>query len=179
MNATPLLEADHGFSSQYYTVSDQRFMAHPEKRRMATAAVGDVVRVLRSELELLDDAALAPRTCYVRAIGRDGFSVDLAKGFYFGCSTALLAVQLAFHLGCISIALLGCDFRYPPGTPRFYSEADPCPEDPMISVQVRNMANARAVLAARGVELLNCSPISALRPYVPFAEFEELLSNGA
>lgn len=176
MNATPLLEAQYGFSSQYYCVSDERFMAHPEKRWMATAALGaHTVRVLRSELNVMDDTELYPRTCYVPTLGRDGFSADLAKGFYFGCSTTMLAVQLAFHLGCRLIALLGCDFRYPPDAPRFYPEMNPCPEDPMISVQVRNMANARIFLHSRGVELVNCSPVSALRPYVPFVSFDALL----
>jgi hypothetical protein len=175
LNASPLLEREHNFVSSYYCVSDTRFMADPEKKRMATSMLsGETIRVLRSGIVSQEDAEIAGRTAYVTALGRDGFSFNPEAGFYFGSSTAFLALQLAVWLGCSEIVLLGCDFNYSGITPRFYSESNPAPEDILVSVQVRNIANAVRQLAMRNIAVVNCSSISMLRPFVPSCAFEKL-----
>ena len=88
-----------------------------------------------------------------------------------------LAVQLAAHLGCRRICLLGVDLRYAPESPRFYAEVDPQVEDAFTSVQIWNLSNAGRVLRAEGRELINCSEASLLRPYLPFARFRTSTEN--
>jgi hypothetical protein len=178
MNASTLLEAEHGFRSAYYTVSDRRFLNHPNKRSLATSRLDPAtVRIVRADLAADDDPSKAARTAYVRPLGRDGFSFDIRSGFYYASTTTLLAFQLPAHLGCRDIALLGCDFTYPADQPRFYEEAEPCAEDPVLSVQVRNIANAARTLKARGINLVSCSERSMLRPYVPYAPFDSLFQG--
>lgn len=178
MNASPILDRQHGFTSAYYCVSDLRFLDVPAKRLMATDLPdATTIRVMRAECAAVDGPTLAHRTCYVTARGRDGFSNDLAAGFYFGSTTALLALQLAHHLGCGSAALLGCDYTYPSGQPRFYPEDTPCPADPMVSVQVRNMAEGAARLSAMGMDVINCSASSMLRSYIPTFSLEDALAG--
>jgi hypothetical protein len=177
MNATTFLSRDRGFAMPYYVVSDQRFLNHPEKRPLATSQLDPAtIRVLRADLEG-DDPSLAERTAYVPAISRDGFSWNLQLGFFFGCTTSLLAVQLAAWLGASKIYVLGMDLNYPPDQPRFYKETLPELEDAFVSVQIHNTVNACRELATKGIDLVSCSPHSMLRPYIPYAKFESVLPS--
>lgn len=174
MNASTQLESVHGFVQTYYTVSDRRFLMHPDKRRWGTSDLSaGTLRVLRADLRP-DDDACTQQTLYTPHIRRDGWSRDLGIGFYYGCTTTMLAVQLAAHLGCKRICLLGVDLRYTPESPRFYAEVDPQVEDAFTSVQIWNLSNAGRELRAEGRELINCSEHSLLRSYLPFARFNDL-----
>jgi hypothetical protein len=107
----------------------------------------------------------------VKARGKNGFSDDLKRGFYFGCTTSMLAIQLAYYAGSSQIVLLGNDFRYPRSQPRFYHESNPQPPDPFLSVQLWNVRLACRELAARGVAMFLCTRDSNLAPYVPYRDF--------
>ena len=173
MNASTLLEGTHGFTQTYYTVSDRRFLTHPVKRAWGTRDLdAQTVRVLRADLRADDDPTLTARTLYTPHIKRDGWSHDLGLGYYYGCTTTMLAVQLAAHLGCARIHLLGVDLRYAPESPRFYAEVDPQVEDAFTSVQIWNLSNASRELRTRGMELVSCSESSLLRPYLPYVAFD-------
>lgn len=178
MNASTKLERDWGFEQTFYTVSDRRFLNHPEKRKWATSELkAGTTRVLRADLVDDDDLGLREKTLYTPHIKRDGWSHDLRSGFFYGCTTTMLAIQLAGHLGCGKIYLLGVDLRYTPESPRFYQEADPQVEDAFTSVQIWNISNARRELERKGTRLINCSRNSLLRPYLPFANFGEVLPS--
>ncbi|WP_454742847.1 hypothetical protein [Cupriavidus necator] len=177
MNASTLLEKQFGFVQDYYVVSDKRFLLHPTKRQWGTEHLSDqTVRVVRRDLRDVDEPTLEGRTKYIRALKRDGYSLDLSTGYYFGCTTTMLAIQLASYLGCSEIYLLGVDLRYSPEQPRFYEEKEPQMEDSFTSVQIWNIANAQRVLQKMGVRLMNCSADSLLRPYVPTVRFASLFS---
>jgi hypothetical protein len=177
MNATTLLE-ERGFRQSYYALGDLRFLTHPEKRALATSRLApETVRVLRSDLAPADEIGLPGSTYLAHPLGRDGFSRNLAAGFYHGCTTALLAIQLAAWLGCREIYLLGVDLLYHPERPRFYEEGEPQEEDVFTSVQVRNLADAGRVCASFGVSLFGCSERSLLRPYLPYIPFESVLES--
>lgn len=175
MNASTMLEKKFGFFQKYYCISDSRFIQHPEKRQWGTSQLNkDTVRVLRSDLRDHDDPNLENITYYVPHLKRDGFSSNIEVGFYYGCTTTMLAIQLAAHLGCSKIYLLGVDLRYRPESPRFYKENQPQMEDAFTSVQIWNIANASRVLAIDNKYLYNCSQYSLLRPYLPFVSFAEI-----
>ncbi|MBP0623914.1 hypothetical protein [Cupriavidus consociatus] len=178
MNASTLLEQRFAFVQNYYVVSDRRFLLHPTKREWGTTQLhSETVRVIRRDLRDVDDPSLESRTKYVRALKRDGYSRDLAAGYHFGCTTTMLAIQLAGYLGCKEIYLLGVDLRYSPQQPRFYSEDEPQLEDSFTSVQIWNIANAQRILQTTGVNLFNCSQDSLLRPYVPTVAFSSLFCD--
>lgn len=173
MNASTMLEQQFGIVQTYYCLSDRRFINHEEKRRWATTELSSsTIRVVREDLRVSDDQALNRRTYYTPHIKRDGFSTDLGVGFFYGCTTTMLAVQLAFFLGCKEIFLLGVDLRYTKESPRFYKEKSPQMEDAFTSVQLWNIANAAKIMAKHGRSLINCSENSLLRPYLPYIPFE-------
>ena len=178
MNASILLDEKFKFFSKYYVISDHRFMTHPIKKDLGTKKLNkNTTRILRKELEELDMKSLNSRTCYIQAIGKNGFSENLKSGYFFGCTTTMLAIQLAYYLGCTEVYLLGCDLRYSTETPRFYEEENPQLEDSFTSVQIYNIANASVKFEQNGKKLFNCSPISYLLPYLPYCEYDSLFKG--
>ncbi|MED7820126.1 MULTISPECIES: 6-hydroxymethylpterin diphosphokinase MptE-like protein [unclassified Francisella] len=176
MNANPLLEEKFGFVSKYYVVSDARFINHPQKRMMATEMLSpETIRVFRYELKNYDVADLINTTYYVKAIGRNGFSFNLMKGYYFGCTTSMLAIQLAVYLGAKNIYILGMDLKYSGSEPRFYQETEVQEYDSFTSTQIMNVRNAFLLLKDKGINLFNCSYNSLLYPYLPYVEFNQTL----
>ena len=175
MNGSPLLEEQFDFHASHYALSDARFLNNPDKHYVCTSALkNDVVRVLRYELQMDDDPEQRDRTHYVRSMGKNGYSFHLCRGYYFGCTTSMLALQLASYIGSKEIYLLGMDFKYTAENRRFYEEKHPDPVDPFLSVQLWNMRNAYQLLKERGVSVAMCSKYSNLRPYLPYQEFNDL-----
>ncbi len=178
MNASTLLESDFDFVSQYYVVSDTRFITHPQKKIYATEMLNkETKRVFRKELKEFDDISYYSRTSYVPALGKDGFSFNLLQGFYFGCTTTMLALQLAFYLGAKRIFILGCDLKYSGETPRFYKEDIVQEVDRFTGVQIKNIRNAYLCCKDLGIELYSCSETSYLRNYIPFIKFCDAVSD--
>jgi len=178
MNANPLLEEEFGFISQYYVVSDQRFLNHPIKRKMATTMLSpSTKRIFRAELEDFDDLSLKNETYYVNVIGKNGFSFNLNKGYYFGVTTTMLAIQLAVYLGAKNIYILGMNLKYNGESPRFYKEDQVQEFDSFTSVQISNVRNAYLELKGKGINLYNCSKNSLLYPYLPFISFLESIKQ--
>ncbi len=175
INASPLLEEEYNFKSNYHVVSDLRFFEVEFKREIAKKKEIDpqTVCVYRSEFKNLD--VTGKNNYFVDAIGRDGFSTDLSHGYYFGCSTTVLAIQLAYYLGFSEIYLLGVDLIYPKDSPRFYEEKSPSPIDNNNSIQINSIRCSYNILKDKGVELFICSEVSLLRPYIPFMSFENAI----
>ena len=85
MNGSTMLEEKFGFESQYYVVSDQRFLLSPIKRKWATDKLSkNTRRIIRADLRSIDDHRSEEQTTYVNSISRDGFSKNLSNGFSMG-----------------------------------------------------------------------------------------------
>lgn len=178
MNASTILESQYDFHTKYYVLSDTRFLTHPEKSQLATTQLNSkTVRVLREELREFDNHNLPNKTYYVPALKRDGFSRNLQSGYFFGCTTTMLAIQLAYYLGATEIYLLGCDLKYAAESPRFYKENNPQLEDSFTSIQIWNISNANIKINEEGKRIVNCSEHSFLRPYLDFEPFETLFDK--
>lgn len=175
MNASTMLEKQFNFVSKYYVVSDIRFLNHEEKRQWATTQLHcNTIRILRHELKEYDDFGMKNRSYYVYPLARDGFSKNLNAGFYYGCTTTMLAIQLAYYLGIKTMYLLGCDLKYPSHNPRFYEENNVQVEDSFTSVQISNIVNAAKTIEHEGGKLINCSLKSFLCPYLYSKSFKEI-----
>lgn len=171
MNASTLLEERGGFIHNYYCVSDARFLNHPEKRKFATSYVSSKThRFIRKDLKSLDDVSLSEQTTYVPHLLRDGFSKNILNGYYYGCTTTMLALQVAYYLGFKDIYLMGMDLRYSPENPRFYKENEVQLEDSFTSIQLMNIAKAGEIFRSESRNLFICSEKSFLRPYLPYFE---------
>lgn len=175
MNASTILEKKFGFRQDYYVCSDERFLNHQEKRRWATGELNkNTKRIFRSELRRSDDPSFEDRTWYVPAISRDGFSERLEVGFFYGCTTTMLAIQLAYHLGVKDVYLMGVDLKYPDDSPRFYRETEAQLDDANTSVQIFNIKKAEHFFVKNGGRILNCSKNSLLRPYLGWENFDDV-----
>jgi hypothetical protein len=178
MNASTILESKYDFQTDYYVLSDTRFITHPEKAHFATTSLNSqTVRIFREELRELDDKNLPNKTYYVPALQRDGFSKSLQSGYFFGCTTTMLAIQLAYYLGITDIYLLGCDLKYSADSPRFYKESNPQLEDSFTSIQILNISNANIILNKENKRIINCSKNSFLRPYLDYEPFDSLFEK--
>lgn len=144
LNASPLLEEEHGFHSDYYCLTDPRFLEIEEKKDIALKKLRDdnCISLCRDIMsEHLDFEGVNP--IYVNSLGRDGFSKNLIKGFYFGATTTMLAVQLAYWIGLREVYILGLDLNYlSKSYGRFYREDRTQVTDLLVSVQIRNLAFA-------------------------------------
>lgn len=177
MNASTILEKKFDFISDYYVVSDLRFIRHPQKCIWATKELNpETIRVFRSEIKEEDTIHVENDTYYVNAMKRDGFSPNLALGYFFGCTTTMLALQLAFFLGVDKVYLLGCDLTYSKENPRFYDEENPQLEDAFTSVQIKNISDAADFFENHDREVFICNQSSLLSPYIDFIDFESLFN---
>jgi hypothetical protein len=182
LNGSPLLIDHLGFSSTYYLITDRRFLQHEEKSKIADAEFQkDNIKLVSDVLkEDVTKFGEIQNLYFAKSLSRDGFSLDLNQGFYFGSTTVMLGIQLAYYLGCKNIYLLGVDFTYAlleeKGEQiRSYSEDKTQEFDTLLSVQMKNIADSHLILKEQGVSLWLCSKESLLAPYIPYKGFEDSL----
>jgi hypothetical protein len=86
-----------------------------------------------------------------KVLGRDGFSFDIDNGFYHGCSTVYIGIQLGIFLGGKEINIFGTTYSY--GTmvirPSNFSDLP----DPLISKTQMVIANHRNKILNCGVQI--------------------------
>ncbi|GGZ77670.1 hypothetical protein GCM10007161_06110 [Ignatzschineria indica] len=176
MNASPLLEKSNSFKHSYYTISDTRFLTENEdKYDIAVNLVDEsVMKVFRKEIYKFYPNKR--NTHYVQALERDGFSENLKHGYYYGRTTVMLALQLAYYLGCSEIYLLGFDLTYSHKQARFYVEKKMQIDDAQASIQIWNIHQAYLFLQSRGIKLYQCNKNSLARNYIPFCNFEDIFN---
>lgn len=116
VNASPLLHKELGRSTDFYCVTDQRFLKDDSTLNLIKLA-RESIRVFAGYCSgFVEDDNIN----YVKIRGGDGISDDIISGFYHSCSVVLFAAQLALWLGSKDIYLHGCEFDYRNG--RFYKE---------------------------------------------------------
>lgn len=174
LNASPLMEEKYGFHSSYYCLTDPRFLEVEQKRKIALNKLKDkqCYSFCRENLEeILSFEGVKP--LYLKSLGRDGFSKNLIKGFYFGATTSMLAIQLAYWLGLKEVYILGLDLDYlTRGYIRFYDEKVKQVTDLLVSVQIFNISNAANIFEQEGRKLYITNPSSWATPYVDYKSFD-------
>lgn len=177
VNGATLLQEKFKFEPTFFCTSDQRFL-NSEKSDLATSRVHEkAIRLVRDVIRPQDDVNEAHRTIYVNTLGKNGFSSQMDKGFYFWCTSVSLAIQMAWYTGSPKVALLGVDLNYAMAQPRFYKEDNPQPVDNFVGVQIHNIANAAKQFEAAGRELVVCSEKSMLRPYLKYEAYEDVIKS--
>ena len=169
LNGSAIVSRRKGIVEKYYVLSDKRFVQDEAKLGIIKDNVSSKTNIIiRRELFQYLPELNGKRSILVRSLGRDGFSFDLNRGFYFGCTTTMLALQLAAFLGAKNIYLCGVDLKYNMSQPRFYREKKVAEIDNFSCVQIHNIREAYKSLKNTGVNLYNCSPNSLLEPYLPY-----------
>lgn len=107
----------------------------------------------------------------VKCEGQTGFSDDPGV-VRSGKNGAYIAVQMAAHAGASRILLTGCDMKPVPHW--FGRHPDGDPHQPDYPGMRAAFATLVEPLRARGVEVLNCSPGSALDCF-PMARLEDVI----
>ena len=106
VNATTLLQEKFDLKTEFFCTSDTRFLTS-EHRDLATTRVHpQSKRLVRDVLRPYDDPALSGQTHYIATLGKNGFSKDITRGFYFWCTSISIPIQMAWHLGVSKIVLL-------------------------------------------------------------------------
>ena len=176
--AISLLQKYKFFKKVIFATTDRRFLESDVHRaQKALFKTNSIFRLVRHDLHPIDEPELKDKTYYVKSLGRDGFSDDLDIGFYFGCTSIMLAVQAAYYADAKKVYLLGVDLSAIVGERRFYSEDNPQPVDAFYGVQVWNIANAAREFRKAGKEIVGVSETSFLRTYLPYKSFSEVIAE--
>jgi len=95
--------------------------------------------------------------------GCTGFDEDLGQ-IRHGNNSTYAAMHLAVHLGAKKLVLLGCDMRHTKDGRTHWHDGYPAPAQPetLAQLMLPHFKTLAPALAARGVEVLNASPDSAL-----------------
>lgn len=176
INAAPLLQEKLGSELDFLCISDLRFLKSDFKRNIVKKYSQNSKILFRHEFkDAVND--LPGDHYFVKSLGKNGFSRDLSKGYFFGSSTTIMAVQLAYYLGVKRVILLGVDLRYKRDTPRFYNEDSIQIDEDTCGVQIKNLMLARDVFDSEKKQFYSSSISSFLRPYVDYCTLPEFLQE--
>lgn len=182
INAAPMALQKHNIKSKFYCVSDPRFLMEEKKKEIFLNQLHDkdmslivrdsVKKYLKENLHInkgLDNIFA------IRSLGRDGFSKNIYHGFYFGCSTTYLAIQLAYFLKYSNVYILGLDLNYGfDNYKRFYNEEKVQEFDLLVSVQLSNYYLARKIFQDEGRGIFVCNKNSWASLYINSVDFDSL-----
>lgn len=100
----------------------------------------------------------------LKLLGGDGFSFDLTQGIYSGYTVSYFGLQVAVYMGFKQIFYLGLDLQNQGGNTHFfgYDFHSRTHNDSEYPRMRKAFEKAADLLAARGVEVYNCSPHSTL-----------------
>ncbi len=120
-------------------------------------------------------AAEEPSVHYVHNAGREGLNLDRGH-LMTGRNSGYQAINLAVQLGAKRILLLGYDMRAVDGRTHWFGD-HPTETRPGVYVgaMLPMFETIAAPLAASGVEVVNCTPGSALATF-PMADLADALS---
>ena len=108
----------------------------------------------------------------LRNTGRDGLETT-SDGVRTGRNGGYQAINLAVHLGVRRIILLGYDMRHIDGRSHWHGgHPMPSKESTYRNAMLPCFATLVAPLAERGIEVVNCTPGSALTAF-PIMSLEE------
>lgn len=105
------------------------------------------------------------RIKHVHNFGRDGFHPD-PDGVKTGRNSGYQAMHLAIHLGVRRMLLLGYDMRFVSGRSHWHGgHSVPVSERMYAQSMVPLFATLKPALTERGIDVINCTPGSALKEF--------------
>jgi hypothetical protein len=123
---------------------------------------------------------MVPGVCSLRCTGPSGLETD-PGGLRHGSNSGYQAINLAYHFGASRIVLLGYDMRVSNGdlhwNPRPERQDADSFQRTLQNVMLPRFQTLVAPLRDAGVEVLNCTPGSALECW-PKMDLWEMLRNG-
>jgi len=181
VNASAVLDTKLGRASDFYCVSDRRFLENEKTKSIALSSKATEKIFAAYCHGYLEDAHIN----YARINGGYGISNDIQKGFYHNCSVALFAAQIALWLGCTDIYLHGCEFDYSRGR---FSQQHKLPHDqetyPRVEKGAQLLANVLTKLGgslnvvgqSKLVGDFGCRPIANINK-VSYGELSHEIEN--
>lgn len=100
-----------------HLVSDPRYIRSIENKTIPNQNIEDILIISSSADNKMITKKFNKKLFY-SVLGRDGFSVDISKGFYHGCSTVYIGIQVAIFLGAKEINIHGTKYSYGTGIER-------------------------------------------------------------
>lgn len=113
--------------------------------------------------------------CLMQAAATLGLSDDTAS-LAFGRTSLQASINLAVHLGSPRIALLGADMCAVGGVTHHHAPHPWPVRDGCWQEQMEHLKRVVRPLEKKGIEVVNCSPVSLL-PWWPKVDFLEVLSD--
>ncbi len=167
-----------GFETTYFALTDPTVAAHnPDFLERPRGAI----KFALADLDCARYNALP-----LRFLGMMGFSPDPGQGVYVGGTVVFTAIQLAFHMGCDPVYMLGCDLDYSGAQARCYTEDDPFSrpgvdlryrgDTPELTRMAESFALARRVFERNNRRLYNASAGGCLEA-LPRVRYEEALAT--
>lgn len=102
-----------------------------------------------------------PRARVLKNYGTEGF-IEARDGVMNGRNSGYGALHLAAHLGVARVLLLGFDCKRGEGGRKHWFGEHPNRSDQPHNIWIACFNQLAPILAARGIEVINCSPGSAL-----------------
>jgi hypothetical protein len=121
----------------------------------------------------LDDSLPQWSVRLLRNLGKSGFDPDDLSGVHAGCNSGYQAVQLAIKAGAKRVLLLGFDMRgdhFFGSHPAHLQDSDPH----VFSRFIAEFEKVAPLYAEHGVDVVNCTPGSALHCFRMSTVAEEL-----
>lgn len=170
VNNSPKLALSAGVRPSLYLVADPDFIERQFASFHQFSELSDASMIsFAGAARLLERGAPVPRPVYLfddsrypfrrrRGLGMEIHGANTVKGCH---TVATTAVRAAMRMGFSEIYIFGLDLG---GSKRFYAEQSPEPSRldawfGEISAEFRNLAREAS---ARGVKLVNCSPVTCL-----------------
>ena len=100
-----------------HLVSDPRYIRSIDNKIIPNQNLEDILIIAASADNKMITKRFNNKLIY-SLLGRDGFSSDISKGFYHGCSTVYIGIQTAIFLGAKEINIYGTKYSYGTGIER-------------------------------------------------------------
>lgn len=112
MNRVYLLFGELGFSTTYFASVNGLVL------EQCGADIGALPCPKFLNWDMRDHVPFADDTLFLHTRRRPYFSRDLARGVWIGATVTYVAMQIAYHLGCAKVILIGVDHSFStPGPP--------------------------------------------------------------
>lgn len=160
----------------YYCIEDARLLKTVYKA-LEKWSTEDTIKFIPTVLA--DHAKNISNVCLVNFMyeryegGEPKFSEDISRICYWGSMVTYMMLELAYHLGCNPIYLIGMDGVRPGVYKHFYEKDDVQENPPRYELSDAALKKARKFMESKGIEIYNATK-NPVRSFFKQVEYEEI-----